>query len=386
VLLNPPPSTPAPRPDASLHPPPRHHPQGFGWVWDRACYSPVTGQTTAGGGGFYQNRRLQWAPWAGPPAVTPAGLADGVAEDLDAWAAEPDQFVGAEGVGGSGGGGRSEDDGGWLGVGRRLMGAVVRPGWTTAAPGRSRDAILAPPAPPPKVNTTYGLSAAAAAASGSANGSGAGAGGDGSTVSSAATYGGGGTGTRRRVPNVVYTAAVGAVAQTIRSQAPPGSRVIRPPPGEVAAAALKPESVTPDAVAAAAAAAARLDGSWSVEAAGKYGSNKDKTAHRDVYMSTAYYNPQYRSWQIEFRCRFRKNWNERNKVTLLATVVKSGVITYGSAATEAENPLGLAYPQVAVRGGTMLITYTYCSYTNIPVLPGVRFTDVPAYPGACVVC
>ena len=45
---------------------------------------------------------------------------------------------------------------------------------------------------------------------------------------------------------------------------------------------------------AAIAATARLDGSWTVEAAGKAGTNKDKTANRDVYMSTAYYNPSYR--------------------------------------------------------------------------------------------
>ena len=35
-------------------------------------------------------------------------------------------------------------------------------------------------------------------------------------------------------------------------------------------------------------------------------------------------------------------------MTLLATVIKSGVITHGSAAGQADIPLGLAYPQVCV--------------------------------------
>ena len=68
-------------------------------------------------------------------------------------------------------------------------------------------------------------------------------------------------------------------------------------------------------------------------------------------------------------------------MTLLATVVKSGVITYGSAAGETDAPLGLAYPQVAVRGGTMLVTYTYSSFGNIPGIPGVKYPDEPAYAG-----
>jgi hypothetical protein len=68
--------------------------------------------------------------------------------------------------------------------------------------------------------------------------------------------------------------------------------------------------------------------------------------------------------------------------TLLATVVKSGVITYGSGSGEADAPLGLAYPSVAVRGrSTMLVTFTYASYADLAPLPGTKYANAPAYPG-----
>ena len=287
---------------------------GYGWLWDKGCYNPVTGMTTAGGGGAYMSSR-----------------------------------------------------------GRRLLGQQQRlgGGWSTAPYARDRSAIV-------PANGT------ATAGGGGGGGGGVGRLGAGGVSAAGANYGGAGA-TRPRQPNVVYTAALGAVEHTIRSQAPKGSKIIVPPPGEVAAAALRPEAVTPEVVEAAEAVTSQLDGgNWgTVEAAGaglKSGAGAGKW--RDIYMAQAYYNPSYNNWGIEFRCRFGPNWNERNTVTLLATVIKSGVITHGSATGEAGFPLGLAYPQVAVRGGTMLVTYTYSSFANIqPTIPGVQYTDAPAHAG-----
>jgi len=189
-------------------------------------------------------------------------------------------------------------------------------------------------------------------------------------------------------PNKVYTAAAGAVANTVRTQGPAGSRVIQPPPKEAAAGALKPSAISASQMAAVAAAAARAaNGTWQTQAAGAVtASGAEAAPWRDVYMTQAYYDPSYLTWAVDFTCRFKANWNVRNTVTLLATIVKVGVITHGSASDQLGSPLGLAYPQVAVRGGTMLVTYTYSSYVNLPSsIPGATTPNVPAFAGGwCV--
>jgi hypothetical protein len=320
---------------------------GYGWVWDKACYNPVTGMTTGGGGGGYlrSGRKLKqsqpqtrafrpatsWTTTAGGRDRSTVAALDGAAAPKSNQTAD---------VGGAG-------------------------GWR-AALGLDR---------PPSISMS---------SSGSSGGSGSGgSGGFDVQASSSTSYSG--SASRRREPNLVYTAAVGAVAHTVRTQAPPGSRVIVPPPGEVAAASVPSESLTSEQIAEASAAAKRLDeGGWQTQAAEVTASGKESGAWRDVYMSAAYYDPRQSNWGIEFRCRFRYQWNVRNKVTLLATVIKSGVITHGSASEQLQHPMGLAYPQVAVRGGTMLVTYTYSSYADIdPAIEGVEFTGVPAYAGAC---
>jgi hypothetical protein len=226
------------------------------------------------------------------------------------------------------------------------------------------------------VQNGNGLSAGGSATSSSSSGGG-GSGGGGS--SSGISGGWSTTIKQRRTPNKVYTAAADAVAYTVRTQAPAGASVVKPPPSEAAAARVRPNQVTAALAAVVAASKAKATGTW--QAAGAIVSGDPAGQWRDVYMSQAYYDPRYAMWSINFDCRFRADWNVRNTVTLLATVVKSGVISYGSAASEADAPLGLAYPQVAVRGGTMLVTYTYSSSANMPAVPGVRFADVPAYAG-----
>ena len=325
---------------------------GYGWIWDRGCYNPVSGVTMAGGGGAYMGRRLQQEQ-PGQPGQQ------------------------------------------WHGQAPRQT-PRPRPGWSLDAL-RDRSAIIAPGGGANASAAPGGVAAAAVvlgeggglSSSSSSSMSSSGLiypsqqspnGEDG--VRASGTSFGGAAPRRTLKPNVVYTAAAGAVEATVRAQAPPGSRVITPPPGELRAA-----SVAPDAVGAAQwrdaeRAVGRLDGSWKVEAAGVKAAGGEAGHWQDIYMSNAYFDPAQGSWGVEFRCRFRHRWNVRNTVTLLATVVKSGVITYGSGAGEEASPLGLAYPQVAVRGGTMLVTYTYSSYANVPdALQGVTTTGVPAYPG-----
>jgi len=305
-------------------------------VWDKGCYNPVTGVTTAGGGGYYKSsgRKLKQSRFRAAPGWTTAPT-------------ERDRTTVSSFANGTAGQGKDSKADSW-GVG----------GWRAA----------------------LGLEK-------STSGGGGGGGGGSSNKRPAGVQASGtswsGDTPREREPNLVYTAAVGAVEHTIRTQAPEGSRVINPPPGEVAAAGLKPDKLTPQEIAAAAAEAARLDeGGWQVQAADVQASGKESGAWRDVYMSAAYYDPSQGNWGIEFRCRFRNDWNVRNSVTLLATVIKSGVLTYGSASSQVGYPLGLAYPQVAVRGGTMLITYTYSSYGNLDnTITGVKYTDQPAYAG-----
>ncbi|KAI8465911.1 MAG: hypothetical protein J3K34DRAFT_524975 [Monoraphidium minutum] len=260
---------------------------GFGWVWDTACYNPVTGVYTGGGGGAYKAQ------------------------------------------------------------GRKLKGTVLKPvAWAAAPTARDRSNIIG-------LNGTAGGGAPGKelTTSGSSGGSWADA----------------GAAPRRRKPNVIYSAAAGAVEHTVRTEAPPDSRVIVPPTAaEVAAAAVKPESITPEMYTSAAAAAAQGPGSWS-NSAPISASGKEGHGYRDVYMQSAYFGNS--GWGVDIRCRFDHRWNIRNKaraVTLLATVIKSGVITHGSAAGTEEVPLGLAYPQVAVRGGTMLVTYTFAGPEVLP--------------------
>ena len=225
-------------------------------------------------------------------------------------------------------------------------------------------------------------------------GLGVGGGGGATGASTTTTYGGGGgtgsgggvatlspSGRLQLAPNRVYSAAAGAVARTVRTQAPPGARVVAPPAAREAAAAAMP----PAALAAAVAAAAGVNGTsppGTVSAAASP-SGVEAAAWRDAYAAAAYFDPTVGAWGVDLACRFDARWNVANRVTLLATVVKVGVVTYGSAAgEEPAKALGLAYPQVAVRGGAMLLTFTYGSAAALPgALPGVVQPGAPAYPG-----
>jgi hypothetical protein len=335
---------------------------GYGWVWDRGCYNPVTGTVTGGGGGAYVGRHRRHAARRRRAA----------------------RRLASANAGASGG----------ASVARRLQGAVfgLRPGVgltpggyaalvaarpVTAAvqlPARGSDSLILGSDYATSANGSVSFSSPSPAPSTSASG--------------AALGGGAATAYRRtRVPNKVYTAAAGAVAATMRTQAPAGARVIVPPAAaEAAAARVDAARLTPPQAAAAAAAAAAAGGASWVRAAGASAatSGAEAAALRDLYAASAYFSPAYGSWGVELACRFKADWNVRNTVTLLATIVKTGVITHGSAPGEAAHPLGLAYPQVAARGGTMLVTYTYSSYANLQAgVPGAAATDVPAYAGAC---
>jgi hypothetical protein len=343
---------------------------GFGWIWDRACFNPVTGVVAGGGGGsYYYGRRLQEE--TATPAVAEAAAAadpDGLEESpamhhlLQQEDPDAENQDTSSGTTSSPAAGHPEGNN----HSRQLLqqSSARRPGaWSRAGPNRDAPSVL---------NVPPAASAPGAASS---------------------TYGGGAPSTTtnsnsRQVftPNKVYSATAGAVAYTVRTQAPRGSKVVVPPPTEAAAAAaLNPTQITAAQAAVAAAAAGKAaNGTWqeALKAAGSVSpAGLEAGTWRDVYMSQAYYNPAYAVWSIDFSCRVKADWNVRNTVTLLATVVKAGVITHGSAAGEQAAPLGLAYPQVAVRGGTMLVTFTYSSYANVPKVPGAENTGVPAFPG-----
>lgn len=74
-------------------------------------------------------------------------------------------------------------------------------------------------------------------------------------------------------------------------------------------------------------------------------------------------------------CRYYKDWIIDNDITFGAINSKHGVIEFVS---QGENPVGLAAPALAVRGGSMLITYSYSGPFNVPSSNG----GIRAYPGA----
>jgi hypothetical protein len=74
-------------------------------------------------------------------------------------------------------------------------------------------------------------------------------------------------------------------------------------------------------------------------------------------------------------CKLYNNWSEDNEVSLGVVMKAKGVIEYATPQVAFTNPIGLAYPQVAVRGGTMLVVYSFAGPYNI------TFTNFPAFPG-----
>jgi hypothetical protein len=73
-------------------------------------------------------------------------------------------------------------------------------------------------------------------------------------------------------------------------------------------------------------------------------------------------------------CKYYPNWAADNTISFGAIVSNSGVL--GFAARANSDPVGLAFPQVAVQGGNMLITYSYAGIRNLADGSGT-----PAYPG-----
>jgi hypothetical protein len=63
-----------------------------------------------------------------------------------------------------------------------------------------------------------------------------------------------------------------------------------------------------------------------------------------------------------------------NTITFGVVVSRRGVLQY---ITEQDNPVGVAYPQVAVVGGAMLVVYSFSGPKGIPDSNGVPL----AYPG-----
>eukprot|EP00775_Hariotina_reticulata_P007431 gene7431-7640_t len=81
-------------------------------------------------------------------------------------------------------------------------------------------------------------------------------------------------------------------------------------------------------------------------------------------------------------CKFYKEWSSDNTITFGTVVSRRGVIEFAS--TPQANPVGLAFPQVAVRGGTMLIVYSYSGPYGAPdgqggvlAYPGVGYSIIP---------
>lgn len=73
-------------------------------------------------------------------------------------------------------------------------------------------------------------------------------------------------------------------------------------------------------------------------------------------------------------CKYYKDWQYDNTVTFGALVSRRGVLDY---VTNQANPVGVAYPQVAVVGGSMLIVYSFSGPLGIPDSQGAP----KAYPG-----
>lgn len=79
------------------------------------------------------------------------------------------------------------------------------------------------------------------------------------------------------------------------------------------------------------------------------------------------------TWCVLY-CRYYKDWIVDNSVTFGAINSKHGVTEFVS---QGDNPVGLAAPAVAVRGGSMLITYSYSGPFNVPTTNG----GIRAFPG-----
>jgi hypothetical protein len=174
-------------------------------------------------------------------------------------------------------------------------------------------------------------------------------------VAAASSSGGGDGGTQRggaqRTPNAVYVTEGATLAQALAVQTPRGAALVAPA-GEPQAAAAAARGAAGFEVAAAAAAKSVASGSLGPAPGCSY---SPSISGGGTVTAAA---------------------------TLAAAVARSGVITHGSAAGQLDYPLGLAYPQVAVRGGTMLVTYTYSSYANLQGnIPGVITANVPAFAG-----
>jgi hypothetical protein len=73
-------------------------------------------------------------------------------------------------------------------------------------------------------------------------------------------------------------------------------------------------------------------------------------------------------------CKYYSNWAADNTVTFGAVISNSGVLEFTERA--GLDPVGLAFPQVAVRGNNMSITYSFAGTRNTPDGSGT-----PAYPG-----
>lgn len=279
---------------------------GYGWIWDRGSYNPVSGVVTAGGPGTYVGgtgrrrrdalrrlRRLQQHVEAAGGALRYGGhrgAAGGAAwegavstdtqarEQLHSALRRLQQY-GAHSSGGSGGWGATgalRDRGNFVPVinvtdprdaPTGYGGYYVNPARGGGAGGLAA-AGLAPgggggsgylggAAYVRGVNSVLATNGAAAAGgSGPYGGGGYTGGGDytGGGEARAAgaggggAYGLGGAPLRRREPNVVYTAASGAVAHTVRTQAPPGSLVVVPPEAEASAGAVGADRMDPEEV------------------------------------------------------------------------------------------------------------------------------------------
>jgi hypothetical protein len=74
-----------------------------------------------------------------------------------------------------------------------------------------------------------------------------------------------------------------------------------------------------------------------------------------------------------------QDWNTDNRITFGAIVSRRGVLDY---ITNQQNPVGLAYPQVAVVGGVMLVVYSFSGPLGLP--GGAVDQSIRAYPGGLV--
>lgn len=84
----------------------------------------------------------------------------------------------------------------------------------------------------------------------------------------------------------------------------------------------------------------------------------------------------YSRLQIEARfnpCKYYRDWHRDTKITFGVLVSRRGVID--QATLNGDNPLGLAFPAVAVREGSALVVYSYSGPHRVPG------TGAMAFPG-----